>query len=80
MPQSERLARLLGRKPQTILAWRLRGNGPRYIRLGEGTKAPGRHTSAQPRRPSLHHVMLGGSKRIEVVARQQHIRIDNVFS
>jgi len=34
------LAALLGRRPQTIRAWRLRGHGPRYIRLGDRLKAP----------------------------------------
>jgi len=34
------LAELLGLKPQSLRAWRLRGNGPKYIRLGQGTKAP----------------------------------------
>jgi len=34
------LARLLHRKDQTIRAWRLRGHGPRYVRLGNGLKAP----------------------------------------
>jgi len=37
---SPQLARLLGRKPQTIRAWRLRGTGPSYVRLGNGPKAP----------------------------------------
>ena len=37
---SMQLARLLNLKPQTVRAWRLRGHGPRYIRLGNGPKAP----------------------------------------
>jgi predicted DNA-binding transcriptional regulator AlpA len=37
---TQQLARLLHRKEQTIRAWRLRGHGPRYVRLGEGLKAP----------------------------------------
>jgi predicted DNA-binding transcriptional regulator AlpA len=37
---STQLAQLLKRKPQTIRAWRLRGHGPKYIRLGNGPKAP----------------------------------------
>jgi hypothetical protein len=37
---TEQLARLLHRKEQTIRTWRLKGNGPKYVRLGNGTKAP----------------------------------------
>ena len=33
---SEQTARLLGLKPQTMRAWRLRRRGPRYIRLSNG--------------------------------------------
>jgi predicted DNA-binding transcriptional regulator AlpA len=37
---TKELAALLGLKPQSLRAWRLRGDGPRYIRLGQGTRAP----------------------------------------
>lgn len=32
-------AKLLGRRPQTLRVWRLRGGGPRYLRLGNGVHA-----------------------------------------
>lgn len=36
---TKELAELLRLKEQTLRAWRLRGDGPRYIKLG-GPKAP----------------------------------------
>jgi len=32
-------AKVLGRQPQTLRLWRLRGGGPRYLRLGNGVHA-----------------------------------------
>ena len=32
-------AKILGRRPQTLRVWRLRGGGPRYLRLGNGVHA-----------------------------------------
>ncbi len=37
---SAQTAELFGFKPQTLRAWRLRGKGPPYIRLGDSSKAP----------------------------------------
>ena len=33
------VARLLGLQPQTLRAWRLRGKGPKYIRLGDNSRS-----------------------------------------
>lgn len=32
-------AKVLGRQPQTLRLWRLRGGGPKYLRLGNGVHA-----------------------------------------
>jgi len=32
-------AQILGRRPQTLRVWRLRGGGPKYLRLGNGINA-----------------------------------------
>ena len=32
-------AELIGIKPQTLRSWRLYGKGPRYVRLGDSSKA-----------------------------------------
>jgi len=36
---STQTAQLIGVKPQTLRVWRLHGKGPRYIRLGDSSKA-----------------------------------------
>ena len=33
-------AEFLKRKPQTLRIWRMRGGGPRYIRMGNNVQAP----------------------------------------
>ena len=36
--RSEAAAVILGLQPQTLRAWRLRGVGPRYVRVGHGAR------------------------------------------
>ena len=40
---SAQTAQLIGLKPQTLRVWRLKGKGPKYIRLGDSLKAPVRY-------------------------------------
>jgi predicted DNA-binding transcriptional regulator AlpA len=36
---STETATMLGLQPQTLRVWRLRGQGPQYVRLGSSTRA-----------------------------------------
>lgn len=36
--RSDAAAAILGLQPQTLRAWRLRGFGPRYVRVGHGDR------------------------------------------
>ena len=44
---NEQTAALLGIKPNTLEVWRLKGKGPRFVKLGNAKQAPIRYEKAE---------------------------------
>lgn len=44
---NEQTAALLGIKPNTLAIWRLKGKGPRFVKLGQASQSPVRYERAE---------------------------------
>lgn len=50
LPEAAAGVELGGISPKTLQAWRSTGRGPRYVKLGHGSKAPVRYRLSELRR------------------------------